>query len=319
MIFRLTAFVIFVSLFALPSVLQAQPSNGQPVAIVRGSLSVYKEAADTCQRMLNKNGFNCKIYTLPKKASRETISKWLDVVRQENPRLIVTVGAKSTKHILAGIKNTPVVFTMVPNMLDASFIKPGNFRHRMTGISSDASPQQRISWLTNTDSTIRRIAILHSDATQRTVQSLRDEARNQGVESVEIKTTKKTFVEALAAVEKAKCDGVLMILDTKVYNSPTVRALLVWGARNRIPVWAFSKNFVKAGAFAGQFLNPGGLGQQTARLALDILGGKAPNDIEMQYVNAIDTAINLHTSAMIDKRIPSSAITPNTIRYGEEK
>ncbi len=311
--------MILYSYFALPSVVHAQSPNDANVAIVSGSLSVYQEAADTCQRMLTNNGYTCKMYTLPKKANREVMSKWMDSVREGNPKLIVTVGASSTRHILTGIKDTPIVFTMVPNILDASFINPGNHRNRMTGISSDASPQHRISWLTRTGGAVHSVAILYSDATQRTVTSLREAASQQGIEAVEIIAAKDSFMDALASVERAKCDGVLMILDAKVYNSPTVRTLLAWGARNRKPVWAFSENFVKAGAFAGQFLNTQGIGQQTARVAMEILRGRAPRDIDVQYVEAIDTAVNLHTSSMIDKRIPSSALTPNTIRYGENK
>ncbi len=269
--------------------------------------------------MLMISGHHCEIYTLPKKANREALTRWTATVLKNNPKLIVTVGAKSTKHILAATPNTPIVFTMVPNVLDASFIKTGNQRHRITGISSDASPQRRIRWVTRTGNALRRVVILYSDATKRTVASLQVVASQFGIEIVDIKATKDTFMEALSSVERADCDGVLMILDANVYNSPTIRALLVWGARNRKPVWSFSKNFVKAGAFAGQFFNPDGLGRQTARVVLKILQGQSPGDIDIQYVEALDTAINLHTSSMIDLQVPLATLPPNTVRYGDNQ
>jgi len=54
-------------------------------------------------------------------------------------------------------------------------------------------------------------------------------------------------------LNKADYDSVLMVPDVQVFNAASVKRLLLWGVRQKTPVWGFSENVIKAGALAGQY------------------------------------------------------------------
>ncbi len=108
-----------------------------------------------------------------------------------------------------------------------------------------------------------------------------------------------------------------MIPDARVYNSTTIQRLLLWGLRQKKPVWTFSANIVKAGALAGMFSDAGKTARQTAELAGGILGGVAPGKIGLRYARDVGTAVNVRTAKMIEVKL-DKVVFPDTIKFGEE-
>ncbi len=302
-----------------PSSTADQRKTKPRIAVLRGSLSSYRDASNVLRDELSARSCDVELFVLPKRADAVQASQLVERVLQFQPDVIATAGLKASETVVSASPGIPVVYFLVPNVLDASFINSaGSNGTRVVGVSSDLSPAARISWVQRVDADATHIAVLHSLATQRTVQSIKEAAASRGIRITAIKADRQAFPKAILAIESAACDGVMMIPDAKVFNSPNIRNLLVWGARNRVPVWGFSRNIVKAGALAGQSFDSNDVGRQTAKLVLEILDGKNVFSAPIQYAGRADTAVNLHIARIIGIRLDPSRVGANTVRFGDK-
>lgn len=244
----------------------------------------------------------------------EEARKRLSEVR---PSIIVAVGAESASLSLEAIPNVPVVFCMVPNALDAPFMAEGS-RHksRVAGVATDVSPLEQISWTMKLGEDVKNIGVLYSARTKRTVAALREAGQSRGLTITPIETNRADFLKAIDQLGRNRCDGVIMLPDADVYNTPTVQRLLLWGLRARKPVWAFSSKIVKAGAFAGWQAKEDAIGRQTIELAERILAGTEPASIGVQYPARISCSINERSAEMIGVSVSDEVLDLMEARFG---
>lgn len=72
---------------------------------------------------------------------------------------------------------------------------------------------------------------------------------------------------------KGKVDFVIAQPDVELYNSATLKPLVMASLENRLPIVGFSAAFVRAGALAGVYPDFHELGKQTGELMIRILSG----------------------------------------------
>lgn len=136
---------------------------------------------------------------------------------------------------------------------------------------------------------------------------------------VSIVASRDRFPDAIAALNSSGCDGVLMIPDARVYDSPTVQRLLLWGARQKKAVWAFSANVVRAGALAGHFPDSEAVGRQAGELVGQIISGAEPAELGLQYPRQLGRAVNLNTARTIGVPMDKRRIATTVKCYGDER
>jgi ABC-type uncharacterized transport system substrate-binding protein len=193
---------------------------------------------------------------------------------------------------------------MVPNAADADFVaNPKKHGWRASGVAADVSPRQQVDWIKRLQPGCRKLAVLHSSATRRTTESLREASGLRGIKLISIDARMDEFAEALDALGRSGCDAVLMLPDPRIYNTPNVKELILWGLRERKPVWTFSNNIVKAGAFAGQSVSPEEVGRKAAKLVAKLLDGDRTSRIGLQYAAETEKAVNLHTAERLEMTV----------------
>ena len=125
--------------------------------------------------------------------------------------------------------------------------------------------------------------------------------------------------KAVEELNARECNSVLMIPDAGVYNVPNVQRLLLWGIRQKKPVWAFSASIVKAGALGGQYADAETVGQQAAELVKKVRSSTNPTQIGFQYPRRVGRAVNERTAKLIGLRLSESLLNADIVRYGEEE
>lgn len=314
------------------------------IAIVLAPYRVYEETCQTLHKTLSAEGIDNKVFTLPKGYGQdqdqeedeqngdspkgapppETAPQQgpdpLDVIRQYQPDLIVSAGASVTALLAEYYTETPIVFIMVPNGLDMLKKMQAAPKHPpFAGVTTDPSPKEQIKWIKQLDPNSRRIGVLHSGRSEKTVGALIAAAREEGVTVIGIKAQRSQFAKAIAKLHEQHCDSVLMIADAGVYNAANVRALLLWGLRNKKPVWAFSANIVKAGATAGLYANYQQVAQDAVSLLKKIAKGADVRKIELIYPDRLESAINERSAQMIGLDPPAQVLRQIDIHFGKEK
>jgi ABC-type uncharacterized transport system substrate-binding protein len=184
----------------------------------------------------------------------------------------------------------------------------------VAGVTSDIDPVVQAEWVALTRPGTNRLAVLYSARTRRTAEAIRRAGSARRLEVQLISADRDAFPQAIDALNRSDCDGVLMIPDAGVYNSPNVQRLLLWGARRNTPIWAFSANVLKAGAYSGLYCDSRSVGLQAARIVRQVAQGTPPDRIGVEYPRAIERAINLHTAEMIGAR-PDRQTLPSDTQY----
>jgi ABC-type uncharacterized transport system substrate-binding protein len=289
------------------------------IGIVFGHQASYSKVVSVLKPALETAGFRCILAELPKPETKTPSDNVLQSLLDAKPRLIVAVGIQATCLALEKGGAIPVVFCMVPNALDTPFMaKSFKDQKRLAGLTTDVSPRDQMAWILKLHPGCKTLGVLHSSRSRCTAQAIKQAGEAVRVKVVMIETDKEKFPEAIKSLTQQDCDGVLMLPDALVYNPINVRELLLWGLRQKKPVWGFSANIVKAGAFSGQFFNPEAVGTRMAEVVQKAVKDSQVSKIGLQYAAPVQTAINLRTMEMIGLSIDERIRKTINLTYGKE-
>jgi len=248
-------------------------------------------------------------------AAQQTLKQ----IKNANPDIIVTAGARATSLVIQNIDAIPVVSFMVPNAPDMSFMAPNSpYKNRLACVTTDIPPALQVDWIKQLSPNLKNVGILFSSHSNKSAETIESAAKIKGVNTTLIKAHRDKFPNAIDTLNSKRCDGVLMIPDAGVYNSANVQRLLLWGIRNKKAVWAFSENIVKAGAFAGLYGKNEDIGRLTADLVKVVIDKRNIAKIGLRYPKNIYSAVNERTAEMIDISIDRQTLNRVNSRYGKE-
>ena len=340
------------SLAAAPEARAAEPPR---VAIVFTPHQTYRDAASTIEAALTKKDYTCVRIELPKSSEKPSAGKEPEAVSKEKtpfatgpdsettsspettpstptpmgkalnkltdarPDLIVTSGTKATSIVLEAIPDTPVIFCMVPNALDAPFMAPKSpHRKRLAGVTTDVPPDEQLEWIVRVHGESKTIGVLFSSRTRLTVEAIRSAAKPRATTVVPIEARKDEIPKAIDELNRKRCDGVIMLLDAGIYNKPNIKRLLLWGMRQKKGVWAFSDNIVQAGALAGLHVDMEVIAKHAADLVQEVTAGADVAKIGLKYAAPVCVAVNERTADMIGVSLSRRVREKVEKRFGKD-
>ncbi|HWE04489.1 MAG TPA: ABC transporter substrate binding protein [Tepidisphaeraceae bacterium] len=223
-----------------------------------------------------------------------------------NAQVVVAVGTPSARWLHKQLPaNVRLVYCMVTNVEN-------------TGLLSGAE-----SWGVTTDVTIAEQIRIISEALPRArvlgmlYRSDTPDAR-RGLEAIEqylpptwrlaavAVNEHPSMAAAIDALIQKNVDVIWTTADQKVYDTASVRALLLAGLRGKIPVWGYSPPFVRAGALLGVGVEPRGQGAQAAEIVERLLAGQAGGADKAQPPREFQVAVNLIVAKQLGLEIPES-------------
>ncbi len=185
------------------------------------------------------------------------------------------------------------------------------------GLGIDVPPEKQLNALLRFKPNCRKVAILHSPETRQTVEAFRAAAEGRGVEIAAVDARVDHFADALDALTRSGCDAMVMVPDPQIYNTPTVKELLLWGLRYKKPVWAFSSNIVKAGAFGGQWIDPADHVHLAADLVARTIRGEKSSENSDAHGSFARKAVNENAAARLEISLEGK-LEPGTVRFGDQ-
>jgi len=311
------------------------------VAIVLTAAPAHREAAEALRETLSHQGCSCIVIQLsaartpggedeaspPNPTAATTTAptaegpspQVLEAVRhlrESRPQVVVSVGGGATALALQAVPDVPVVFCMVPNVLDRSFVAKGaGSAARLLGVTTDISPQLQVEQIRHLSPKATNVGLIHGPRSRRTAEAIRAAGEKKGLDLTLIPAQLDKFAEALHRLDERGCDAALMIADADVYNSANVQALLLWGLRGRKPVWTFSPNLVKSGAFAGLYVDTKAMAAQTAGLVDKVLHETPPGERGLRYPEAVHGGVNERTAEMVGISLDRSLDDSVAVHY----
>jgi len=131
----------------------------------------------------------------------------------------------------------------------------------------------------------------------------------------------RTLRDLPSALKKvlSKSDILWAEVDPLIYSDPrTAQNILLATLKHKKPFMAFSSSFVEAGALFALENDYYNTGAQTGRIASEILSGKDPGNIPVEFSKDHKLVINHNTARFLGIKIPFSIRNEAKRIYGLE-
>lgn len=119
------------------------------------------------------------------------------------------------------------------------------------------------------------------------------------------------------AVENNKI--LLAITDPLIYNSNTVKNILLTAYRNRKPVIGYSDSFVQAGAVAAIYTHPESVGDKAAKIISDFFANNWQFDKDIYATGDFSISTNSQVATSLEILLPSKEYIRNRIKRMEKR
>jgi putative ABC transport system substrate-binding protein len=236
------------------------------VVVRSGEITPYIQAQEGMTGLLGEH--ELILLTLDGRQERwPTIEERIEA---EAPDAVVAIGSLATALASRRVEDVPVVFTMVVN--PEKLLEEGG--PPTTGVSMDPDPRRVFRHAREAIPGLRRIGILYDPKhSQERVDEGRIAAAAMGIhlEAVEVSET-RDLPRALRELLDADVDALWLVVDrTVLATREGLELIMVETLREGIPVVAPSHRYAKAGALMALNVDYEMLGEQTARLLLEVL------------------------------------------------
>lgn len=231
-------------------------------------------------------------------------------INKEVPDLVLTIGSAASKLAKEKIENIPILFCMV---LDPKAVVGLN----ITGVSMDIPARIKLKNIKRVLPDVQKIGLIYSSKLAQQYQEILHVSEELGFQIIGTEITSGKELHSALDEMSGQIDCFLMIPDSEIYFPQSVRYLLLESLRNKFKVIGLSSFYTKAGALISFDCDYKDLGQQAGRIALRILNGENPNDIEPVPPGKIKISINLITAERLGVKI-SEDVIKEAIVFGEE-
>jgi putative ABC transport system substrate-binding protein len=268
--------LVLALLLALPllGVSESPPAMRSIIVVASSTVEAHRSAIEGIQAALGKSSSQVRIVELA-----EARSGLAAGVRLETPgiRVIIAVGSEALQIVEGEQPTIPVICTMIlRNTPDLSLL---------------ASPAATISLDVSIPSLLARLKVLFPEKTRLGI--IRNPALG-GLNSAPLPTRAQLQGFTVRVVECSGAEQLLAALDSlqgqvdfvwglpdgTLYNSATIKPLILASIEHRLPLIGFSENFTRAGAAVGIYPDFRDIGLQTGEVARQVLDGQPLHALE---------------------------------------
>jgi len=160
----------------------------------------------------------------------------------------------------------------------------------------------------------KTIGLLNSQEKPINTNSIQQCAKRLGVDSYIVKTVNNEHLKDDIKDVLNHSDLLLALPDKNIYNSKSVKNILLTSYRYRKPVIAFSSNFVNAGALAAIYSSTEQIAQSASKLVEQYFDSGRRFKKPVNYPHAFDISINSQVFNALDLTAPELNQLKKTLR-----
>ena len=257
-------------LLALPllGVSESPPASRSVVVVASSGVEAHRSAIEGIQAALGKSSSQIRIVDLAE--ARRGLAAG---VRLATPgiRLIIAVGTEALQIVEGEQPTVPVICTMILRSTPEPY--------------PAASPAATISLEVSIASLLVRLKLLFPEKTRLGIirnpalgglnsAPLPNRSQLQGFTVRSVECTGADQLLAAFDSLKGQVDFVWCLPDGTLYNSATIKPLILASIEHRLPLIGFSENFTRAGAAVGIYPDFRDIGLQTGEIARQVLDGQ---------------------------------------------
>ncbi len=274
------------------------------VIVSSESSASYAAAADALLTELERGG-------MPRaEVAQRTVSEMasLSALDATMPRLFIVLGTEALKQMLGRDLRVPVIAALIPRSGFERVTRESGKKvsGSVTAVYLDQPLGRQLDLLRLAMPDAKRIGVLWGPESTLQQSALASALQSRGLQEVsgQVGIGGALFSGLKAALDNT--DVLLAVPDSYVYNSTTVANILLATYRARVPVFAFSPSYVKAGALMSLHTTPIQIGTQAAALARSLLqSGLLPTP---QYPVEFNVTVNEHVARSLSLNLNAAAL-----------
>lgn len=207
------------------------------------------------------------------------------ILREENPRLVVTLGDRALK-AARRVSRTPVVSLMALGVRQQAALQSN-----LTGIDMFASPESYMELFRKLK--VNRVGVVYDQARSGWyLRKARQAADKAGVTLVAREVdSSRDALEKLASLS-GKVDALWMLPDVTAVTRETSEAYFRFGQSQSVPVVSFSASYLGLGAGAVVEIDRKDLGRQACDMVDDLLKKGRGSDMPLAFPRNTSTRMN---------------------------
>jgi putative tryptophan/tyrosine transport system substrate-binding protein len=220
------------------------------------------------------------------------------VMARGAPRIAVAIGTLACRAVAESSTTMPLVCALVPRSAYEK-IAAGVRGRGVTAVLLDQPVSRQMALIRLTARDYREVAVLLGGESASLARALTQGAAEHGLR---LATTRVESIEDLpGALQSAldNADVLLAVPDSSIYNARTLQNILRAGFQTKVPLFAFSPAYVRAGALAAVYSTPAQVGAQAAAWIARYLEGRplpaaqAPREFEVSVNRNVARALGL--------------------------
>jgi putative tryptophan/tyrosine transport system substrate-binding protein len=254
----------------------------------------YQEALEGFRDYLEEQGLHVPIDVVSLHGDAAGAAAALQRARQDRATLLLTLGSLGTQAAVREVRDLPIIAGLVLNADDLA--KAPN----ATAVVLEFPVETELRYLQRLLPGQRNVGVLFNPSeNQGRIDTATRVAATLGLTLFPRKVeSPKDLPDALESLNK-RADVLWGVADQIVLNPQTVRPILLFSLRNRIPFVGLSATWVKAGALYALDRDYRDIGRQCGELALKILQGTSPAALPPVPPRKVVYSVNLKTARLL--------------------
>lgn len=294
-------FPIFISsIILLITLTILSPSHAEDIAAVKSvDILPYRDAVKGFKEVVKANVYE---YCLGVDDNSLIL---LRLTETQGTDLIFTLGTDALTLVKDEFRDIPIVFTFVLNPADA--IKSRS--PHITGIDINIPPEEQFNALLQVVPQVKRIGVIYDPSkSQSIINEAETAAKKLGISLVSRKIDSKSEAINAITMMEGNVDAIWMAPDTTAITPESIKYMLLFAFRNRIPVIGISDKYVKDGVLLALSFDSEDIGRQAGEVANSILSGRDIKKFSLIKPRTFKFSINLNTAEKIGIKIPERVI-----------
>ena len=280
--------LVFAAVAAPPPALLGEPACNAAVVFRSGS-AAYDDAVNGIRSALAEVPCHVQYVDL----ASQTGENWSAAARAAPPKVVAALGLGVYERLLADGAH----FNLLPALVLRSDLKAASASPRAAAVYADVPLVTILERLHELFPKKMRVGLIRRPAWPAPDAATRDRARQMGYELNVVECAGPDKLLATFASLKGSVDLVIAPPDTELFNSATVKPLVLASLDQRIPIVGFSAAFDRAGALAGVYPDFFDAGRRTGELIAQILAGKSQGVEE--DVRKVKVAVNQQIARLL--------------------
>jgi len=228
----------------------------------------------------------------------------------ENANVMIGIATPAAQSLANTTSKTPIVMGAISDPVGAGLVK--NLNHpggNITGVMHRQPIAKQLELIQKLMPGIKTIGILHTssdDSSAAEVKEFTELAKRAGITLKEYTITSTNDIAQVSATMASAVQAIYIPNDNTVASG--FQTVLKNADQNKIPVFPSTSDMTKQGGLATVSVSQFELGKMTGKMTAQILKGKDPAQMPVEYPTNGVTYLNLKQAKLLGIQVPDTLI-----------